>query len=249
MRAPGTFFGCPTVFVLIGIISGLAFAQQAAAARRRGGNAYNHSAVRARQQQAIVQAATAQLNAAKQVLAAAESKGGAAQSKLDSALVKLREEAERFHDAQSTTRHLAKELAEIENEILEEQKADSPYAKAGKQVEMARQKLTAVEERILQESKVLVQLSGLTGGKLAEKKTSLLGLQPDYLEAKVALEAEANVVARIRSELFQNDKDWKAAADALTQARKDEREAEEKTHGGTSGRIGNLSKAKSASEA
>src|SRR5207249_10832032 len=54
---------------------------------------------------------------------------------------------------------------------------------------------------------------------------------------------------RIRRELFSNDKDWKSTADALTQARKDEHAAEEKTHSGTSGRAKNTVTARNASEA
>src|SRR6478735_9397375 len=103
--------------------------------RRRSNQSHNYSAIRARQQQAAVQAATAQKKAAEQVLKAAESTGSGAQAKLADALSKLRQEAEKFHDAQSTTRHAAKELAEIEQEILEEQAEDSPYRQASKRVE------------------------------------------------------------------------------------------------------------------
>jgi chromosome segregation ATPase len=233
-------------------IGGLAVTRQADAYRRRGhssSNSANSAAIRARQQQAAVQAATAQLNAAKQVLAAAQSSGGAAQAKLDAALSKLRDEAQKFHDAQSTTRHLAKDLAEIEQEILEEQKDDSPYAKAGQHLEAARAKLKEVESQILAEPAVESQLSGLTGSKLDEKRASILGLRPEYLQFKALLEMAGSSWAHIRSELFQNDKDWKAAAEALTQARKDEKAAEEQTHGGTSGRVGTTAKIKNAAEA
>src|SRR5205807_9998781 len=92
-----------------------------AKAYRRSGRSYSYSAMRQRQQMFMNQAANAQLNAAKQVLEAAESTGGNAQSKLDASLNKLREESQKFHEAQSLTRHAAKELAEIEQEILDEQ--------------------------------------------------------------------------------------------------------------------------------
>jgi len=226
----------------------LCAAGQAQAYRRRG-HSYNYAAARQRQQQAVVQAALAQRSAAQQVLAAAESTGGAAQSKLTAALSKLRESSQQFHDAQSTTRHLAKELAEIENEILGEQTSDSPYAKAGKEVEAARAKLNQAEERILAEQKVQLQLEGLTGNKLQEKKASIFELRPEHIEAKAALDAAASSASHIRTSLFQNDKHWKEAAEALTKARKEEKEAEEKTHAGTSGRIGNTQTVKNASEA
>jgi hypothetical protein len=218
-------------------------------AYRRRGHSYNYAAARQRQQQAVVQAALAQRSAAQQVLAAAEATGGSAQSKLNAALSKLRESSQQFHDAQSTTRHLAKELSEIENEILGEQTSDSAYAKAGREVEAARTKLKEAEERILAEQKVQLQLEGLTGHKLLEKKASIFELRPEYLEAKAALDAAASSAAHIRTSLFQNDKHWKEAAEALTKARKEEKEAEEKTHAGTSGRVGNTQTVKNASEA
>jgi chromosome segregation ATPase len=235
--------------ILAMLIAGLVAVRKADAYRRYRHSSYSYSAARARQQQAVVRAATAQLNAAKDVLAAAQLSGGAAQSKLNASLAKLREEAQKFHDAQSTTRHLAKELAEIEQDIIEEQKDDSPYSKAGKQVETARAKLKEIEQRVLAEPDVQSRLSGLTGGKLDETKASILSLRTEYLIAKSDLATAGSELARIRSELFQADKDWKEAAEALTQARKDERAAEEMTHSGASGRVGALQTAKSAGEA
>jgi len=212
-------------------------------------SSYSYAAARARQQQIVVRAATAQLNAAKEVLAAAESTGGAAQSKLNSALARLRDEAQKFHDAQSTTRHLAKELAEIEHDILEEQKEGSEYAQASKRVEVARTKLNEIEQRIMAEPEVQSKLSGLTGSKLDETRASILSLRTDYLIAKDDLATAGSEMSRIRSELFHSDKDWKEAAEALAQARKEERAAEEMTHSGTSGRVGALQTVKSAGEA
>ena len=250
MRAADRGVKWQAIVCFLVVICGWNLAGEAQAYRRhRSSYSHNYYAARQRQQQVMIQAATAQKNAAQQVLNAAEAKGGAAQSKLDAALSKLRDEAQKFHDAQSTTRHLAKELNEIENEIVSEQKDDSPYAKASKQTEAARKKLKETEEAILSEPDVQKELTGSVGSRLFEKKASILELHSEYMLAKAALESEASQLSKIRSELFQSDKDWKEAAEALTQARKDEKAAEEKTHGGTSGRIANLEKVKSASEA
>jgi hypothetical protein len=217
--------------------------------RRRSHQAHNYSAIRARQQQAAVQAATAQKKAAEQVLKAAEATGSGAQARLADALAKLRQEAEKFHDAQSTTRHAAKELAEIEQEIIEEQMEDSPYRQASKRMETARQKLKAMEDRILSEPANETKLAALSGVALAEAKGNILSLREDYLVPKEDFNTEANALAKIRSELFQADQHWKDAADSLSQARKLEKDAEENTHGGTSGRVGLNLKAKNAAEA
>jgi DNA repair exonuclease SbcCD ATPase subunit len=218
-------------------------------AYRRHGRSYSYSAMRGRQQMFVNMAANAQLSAAKQVLSAAEATGSSAQSKLDTSLSKLREEAQKFHESQSLVRHAAKELAEIEQEILEEQKEDSPYAKAAKSVESARKKLKDIEGRILEEQSAKLQLSGLSGAKLAEERESILHRHTDWLEAKTNLEMEASELAHIRLELFKNDKHWKEAADTLVQARKDESAAEQMTHSGSSGRIGLTFAAKNAAEA
>jgi len=234
---------------LLSVFGGLYPHHHAHGYHRRSGHSYNYSAIRQRQQQSIIQAALAQRNAAQQVLAAAQATGGGAQDKLNSALSKLREEAQRFHDSQSTTRQAAKELAEIEEEILDEQAVDSPYKQGLKKVEAAREDLKQVEERILGESAVQAKLAGLSGNSLLEAKTKVLEYDPNYLIAKAKLTSQGSAVEKIRTELFQADKHWKEAADSLTQARKDEKEAEKNTHGGASGRVGLNLKAKNAAEA
>jgi len=234
---------------LLSVLGGLYPHHRVHGYHRRSGHSYNYSAIRARQQQAAIQAALAQRNAAQRVLEAAQATGSGAQDKLNSALAKLREEAQRFHDAQSTTRQAAKELAEIEEEILDEQSADSPYKEGLKKVEAARQNLTQVEEKILAEPTVQAKLTGLSGNGLLEMKAKILQFDENYLTAKSDLHSEGNAVARIRTELFQADKHWKEANESLAQARKEEKEAEENTHGGASGRVGLNLKAKSASEA
>jgi septation ring formation regulator EzrA len=161
----------------------------------------------------------------------------------------LRGEAEKFHEAQSTTRQAAKELAEIEEDILDEQAADSPYKQGLKKVEQARQNLKQVEERIVGESAVQAKLAGLSGNSLSEAKNKIFEFDDSYQAAKGELSAQGSGLAKIRSELFQADKHWKEAAESLTQARKDEKEAEGNTHGGASGRVGLNLKAKNAGEA
>jgi hypothetical protein len=243
--------------LLVGLLAlGLvatSFADQASANRRRRGSSrgrsYNRTAIMNAQRQATINAANAQIAAAKQVLAAAETTGGNYQARLDAALAKLTDSAARFHEAQSTTRHLAKDLAEIENEIIEDQAADSPYAKAGLALDAARQKLQAVEQAILAEPDVKLQLSGLSAEKRAERQATLLSFRADYLLAKNALEAAGSEHDRIRRELFREDADWKAAAEALTEARNEEKAAEEKTHSGASGRVGDSQKVRNATEA
>ena len=208
--------------------------------KRRHQNAA--AAARAKQDEATLRAARAQK-------AAAESKASDAKERLDATLKKLKEESDQLHDAQSTVRHLAKELTEIEQEILEEQTRTSPYTTAANAVETARAALTKIENRILAESDVQSQLAGLSGVRLVEKQTSILSLRADYIPAKANLDAAGANVARIRDELFQADADWKEASEALAEARLVEQKAEADTRGPTSGRISTAKTAKTADEA
>jgi len=188
------------------------------------------------QQQAMIKAAQQQLAAGKELLAAAESKGSSAKSKLDSALAKMKESSKDFHDAQSTSRKLAKELAEIEQDLIDDQKPESPYGKASEQLDKARPKLREVEERVVSEPAVQSELTGLTGVKLAERTKAVLTVRPEYIEAKTEFDAAASQVEKLRHELYHNDNDWKATSEALAAARKEEREAESKTRGGVGDR-------------
>ncbi len=223
--------------------------QRKAEQRRRARQQQNYAAIRERQQQAAIQAAQSQKNAAQQVLKAAEATGEGAQAKLDAALAKLRNEADQLRDAESTTRQAAKELAEIEAEILEEQEAGSPYQTAFQAMETVRRSLTEMENRILAEPKSQSQLPGLTGSKMVDGKKAILDLRSEYLVIKAEFTIKASVVAKIRTELFQADAHWKGASDALAEARREEQAAENDTRGASSGRVGLNLKARNATEA
>jgi chromosome segregation ATPase len=239
--------------VAIVLFAGIAVDGSAASHRHhhssRGRSSFNSAQARARQNQQIVQAAQQQLAAARQVLAAAESTGNSAQSKLNEALAKMKIAAADFHEAQSTTRHLAKELNKIEDEIIDQQDDQSPYMKSAQALDAAREKQTKSEEQILAEPAVSSQLANLSGGDLAEKKQDVFKSRADWVMARDGVNAAASEHARIRSELFRNDKEWKAAAQALTAARQEEKHAEGQTHSGASNRTGNFQTVKNASQA
>jgi chromosome segregation ATPase len=106
-----------------------------------------------------------------------------------------------------------------------------------------------VEERILATPTVQAKLAGLSGNSLQEAKNKIFEFDEKHLAAKDELTAQGSASAKIRAQLFQADKHWKEAAESLTQARKEEKEAEERTHGGASNHVGLNLKAKSAAEA
>jgi chromosome segregation ATPase len=196
------------------------------APRRRRTAAQHHNAAQQARQQAMVRAAQAQIEAAQKVLAAAQSKGNQAQAELRSALARMQKAADDFRDAQSTTRHLAKELAEIESDILDEQPPDSPFAKAAQRVSLARQKLSQLEEQVLSQESVARELEALSGAERAQRRTAILSAHPDYKTIKEELDQAVSEMDRIRRQLFQNDPDWREASKALQQARDEEKAAQ-----------------------
>lgn len=196
--------------------------------RRRTAAQHRQSAQQARQQ-AMVRAAQAQIEAAKQVLAAAQSKGNQAQAELRSALARMQKAADEFRDAQSTVRHLAKEMAELESDILDEQPPDSPFAKAAQRVSLARQKLNQLEEQILSQEAVARELDALSGAARAERRLAILNAHSDYAAVKEELAQATAEMDRIRRKLLQDDPDWRETAKALQEAREEEKAAQANT--------------------
>jgi len=214
-----------------------AFAQQ----KKRRKNDDKQDAARAAKaaearEQAAIRAANAQIAAAKRVLAAAESQEKGSQSQLKAAVAGLREATKEFDDAQSAARRLAKELTEIEQEILEEQSTDSPYTTAVAAVEEAKLQLKEIADRLLGEKENQQALAGLSGGSLADRKTAILNGNSEYMQAKAKLDSAAAAASELRRELFRADEDWKATAAVLSKARQEENAAEGQTRAGSSER-------------
>jgi DNA repair exonuclease SbcCD ATPase subunit len=234
-----------TLLVVFATVAALSPAN--AQARRRG--SYNSTAMRQAQQQQMVQAARAQLDAAKQVLEAAESSGKDAQSTLDAAVAKLKEKSKEADEAKSATRELAKQLSKLEEDIVKEQPADSPYGRASAELEAAKKQLQDTEARVLAESDVQASLAGLTGADLTKRKNELLISRPDSYQAKTRLDAAHGEVERQRRDLLQNDKQWKDLSDELAKARKDERDANNQSRGSPRERTDATKKLQASSDA
>lgn len=224
-------WGC-RLRLMCGVLLAVAlFLPQSAEAQRRRtsrGRGYYAAAAAKARQQAMIKAAQAQRDAAQQVLTAAQAKGFSAQSQLAAAVAKLRESGDEFRSAQSTARQLQKQLHEIEQEIVADQAASSPYAQAVAKLEAARAELTRVEAKLLAEPAIESALGNLVGVELTQRKLALIGDRGEYLIAKNALTAAGSEVERLRRELFRGDSDWTGTAEALTQAHKEEHEAEQK---------------------
>jgi chromosome segregation ATPase len=208
--------GLPVVIITALVLSGdFTSAQQNK--RRKNDNKRDAAKAAEARELAAVRAANAQIGAAKKVLAAAESKEEGAQARLKAALAGLRSASKEFDEAQDTVRHLAKELAEIETEILAEQGADSPYAKAAAAVADAKGQLKTIEDRLL----------------AAKVPQQSIPEHAEYVEAKARLDAAATAAETTRRELFRGDSSWRAAAEALTKARQEKTGAAGETNEGS----------------
>jgi hypothetical protein len=216
---------------------------------RRRGRGRSSTAAAAAMRQAMIQRATAQKAAAQQVLAAAEYKGANAQAKLSVSLGKLQETAGEFRQAHETEHGLAKDLAEIQNEILDEQSAGSAYALAQLEVASARRELEAIKSRILSQPEVSAKLAGQQGVALTNLTSAELVTHLDYAAAKSRLDTAAAEIDRIRRELFRADEDWQQTADALMQAKQDIQTAEQEAKASGLTRLGPLQDYRKASDA
>lgn len=218
------------------LVSGFAWADTKKSKRRNTSQKDRETALRARQAQATIQAAERQIAAARRVLAAAQSDSAEAKADLTAALAKLKVASDEFRGAQSTSRHLASDLAEIEQEILDENKDEAAFAAATKAVESARRDLENIEQRVLAEPAVRSVLSGLSDGQMATVKRSTLEARPEYAAARKQLDVAAEALNRRRRQVFESDPDWKEASAALALARKEETDAQEKTRSSGAGR-------------
>lgn len=238
------------LFALAAIVGIVLIAPTEVEARsRRRGRGRSSAAAAAAMRQAMIQRAQAQITAAKQVLSAAEYKGANAQAKLSVSLGKLQESASEFRQAHETEHGLAKDLAEIQNEILDEQSADSPYALAQQEVASAKRELEAIKSRILSQPEVSSKLASQQGIALYHLTSNELATHPEYLGAKVRLDKAAADIDRIRRELFRADEDWRLTAEALTQAKQDIQTAEQEAKTSGMSRLGPLSDYRTASNA
>ena len=228
--------------VLAGLLLGLA---DTAEARRRRSRGSSKAAAEAMKKK-MYESAQAQVAAGQQLLAAAQMKGNYAQGNFQAALAKVQQAAAQHDAAQDSFRELAKQLAELEEDILNEQSADSPYALAQLEFGKAKRELAAVEKRLLADPALQSQLSGQDGGPPPLKSVVLAG-EFEYIQAKAVFDLAAKEVERIRRELFRTDEDWKAGAEALTEARQEQSDSAKGTQNVS--RLGPLKEIKDAQQA
>jgi hypothetical protein len=187
-----------------------------------------------------------QIDAAKKVLAAAESQASMTQAELGQEMAKLSQLEGEVDEARVQVTHAAKALHAVEADLLENLPTTCALAQAQSAVEQKRREVHQAMHRILNLPDhagdlrdadmgrlVLDDLAHLTAAQRAALKddTGYQTLQTELREAGTHAD-------QARRELFESDPDWTAAQKELAQAQQDlaEERRETKTAAADSGR-------------
>lgn len=239
----------PLIVVVIAAGLCLSWAEPAFARRRSRNGA---AAAKAKREKTI-KAAQSQYAAAQSVLAAAQSSGSGAEARLQAVLAEMNGAASDLRDARSVSKDLAKDLAEIEEDILAEQSVDSRYFQLAEEIRVAK-KLMADAEKRLTESPDFVrkseQVRANDGAAAAFRlRQTTLANDATYSLHKSTLLALGEKQEALKRELFHKDKEWQDAQGLLAAAHKEEREAAVELYGSAKDRAEPKQQIKTAQQA
>ncbi len=205
----------------------ISFAEPAFA-RRRSRNRSNAAAAKARREKTIT-AAQSQYAAAQSVLAAAQGAGAGAEARLQAVLAEMNGAASELRNARSASKEIALDLAEIEEDILSEQSADSSYARLTEEIRTTKQKMTEAEKRLTESADFIhkYEQALATDGAPAAFRLRQAALANDFAYSlhKSMLTALGDKRETLKRELFHRDKEWLGTQAQLAEAHRDEREA------------------------
>lgn len=234
--------GCLCVALLVGMLTVLAHADAAPRRSYRRGGA---SAARQR----LAAAARAELQASESLLAAANSKGAQAGVEIQVALGKLGDAKQKLEAAHDEIKELARHLNEIEQEILNGQKAGSPYRQAKDKLETARRELAALEFKLLKEGRYEERKAqAQEASEVFKLRESILASSKEYTVAKGLADDAAKELNHVRLDLLHEDKDWKEISDALADAHRGEERAQDKANSAGVSRLGPLKDSRDAAQ-
>lgn len=205
----------------------ISFAEPAFA-RRRSRSRSNAAAAKARREKTIT-AAQSQYAAAQSVLAAAQGAGAGAEARLQAVLAEMNGAASELRNARSASKEIALDLAEIEEDILSEQSADSSYARLVEEIRTTKLQMTQAEKRLTKSPDFIrryEQARATDGGPAAFRlRQTALANDPAYTLHKSTLTALGDKQEALKRELFHKDKEWLETQAQLAEAHRDEREA------------------------
>lgn len=209
--------------LLILVLSIVAIAAGSVDARGRGRSRAAAAAAKARKEQ-MIKVLQQQLTIARQVLAAAESKTAMSASEVNQAFGALAQLRASADTAKNDVLEATKSLREIEQEIWEEQSAESPVRKDAIAYEQAKEELHEIIHRI---AKVGDKAhSSADAGRLADLASlspadrASVEADPLYKGTLQRLTELGQNAKLSRQQLFEKDADWIAAREELREAHK-----------------------------
>lgn len=194
------------------------------AARRRGRSRNNAAAQKAAKERAI-KAAQSQYAAAESVLHASQASGNSATARLQAVVAALSAAAQEMREAHSNVKSLAKDLLETEEDILQEQTADSPYVLLIHEIGTIKQRMAAIENELFSTSDYVTKKSAAQSESamaVIRLRTETLEHHPEYLQLKIKFEGLASDLIKLKHQLFEADAEWQSLHRDLIAARKEE---------------------------
>lgn len=236
--------------LMLGACLLLQYSPDAEAGRRggrggRGGNSQSRmmQAAKSRMTSMIQQ----QIEAAKKVLAAAESKANMSQSELQQAMSNLSSIQNEINSAESELREAMKALNETEEEILKSQGRNSELGKAEAALQQAKDASHQIVHEILNLPPDKEDQTSRAGrladlAKLSASQRQTLDTDARYKAALDKLRDAGKQVDDVKRQLFRANADWNAAQEAVAEAQ--EKLREERQHAKATGANTSRSKQK-----
>lgn len=238
---------------LLLILPLLALTVSSADAQRRGRSNRGAAMAKAMREQTI-KAAQAQYAQAESLLSIAMSNGSGAEGRLSAVIAEMQHSANEFRQARSQEIDLKKELAEIEADILKEQKSESDYVRFQTELQDKKGQLARLESKLLGTTEFAAKKATLlksTEGPaaVAAYRKETLDHDSEYTTLKLRVEELNVTLGKLKRELFTNDSEWKETHDAMVEAHKDVDEANGEVYKKAPDRMDPLRDIKSAKQA
>lgn len=218
--------------------------RSAEAARHNNNNNNNNNNNRQRQQQQqaekqrLIASIRAQISAAQKALAEAKANQSASGAELDKVRQKLEEARKGIAEADSEQQLLKKELASLEEDILDDLPDNSEGAQVCEAHQKAKETVDAELKRVLESPAYVEKLKNLNespdaGPLRAELRKAALDNDAAYQKALANYQEAKHKFDSLKEDLFAKNPQWKKANDALRESESAEKALRGQRAGGS----------------
>lgn len=208
------------LLILMSMTLSFGLCSEAFASRHRSSYYHRRAAAIAQAQRSqMIRALKSQVSAANQVLKTAESQSAATSADVAALMRNLDGIRRDMESAHNDIHEAAKELRLVEADILDDQPADSDFAKAEQEQAEANAALVHLADSYAPEAseKELTTWSDLLE-KLPKPKLDAIKADPEFGKLIENLRASESQLAAVRKKVFESDAKWIAAKKALDKA-------------------------------